>query len=314
MEDSTTVFNSKKRLLIGILLLMLAVMFAACGETEPEVPEEPEIPMVKITEAGVTDYWVIRSDFSKDTVTKASVKVRKTISEITGAEPGITTDWDKNPVYEHEIIVGETLREEGLAYTFDRIALGETGYVIKELDGKIYIVGGTEIGTSMAVDFFLDTFVKRGKDVEIPKDYEYIHYHEYDMTLYINMMELDDSWKIIVPRTDDKRLMAIAEKLRNALYDKCGAYLEIAAGKSQAKAFVISDEKPEQAGVHTIDVEGDRIVFRSSAATTVIACVDKFINMYITDKFGKYNFPADYKFLELGDYMIVRYPESKEKK
>ena len=314
MEDSFTVFNSKKRLLLGILLLMLAVILAACGETEPEVPEEPEIQSLKITEAGLSDYWVIRSDFSKDTVTKASVKVRKTIGEITGAELGITTDWDKNPTYEHEIIVGETLREEGLAYTFDRIALGETGYVIKELDGKIYIVGGTEIGTSMGVDFFLDTFVKRGKDVEIPKDYEYIHYHEYDMTLYINMMELDDSWKIVIPTDSDKRINAVAEKLRTGLYEKCGVYMNIVTGKSQAKAFVISDEKPQTAGVHTIDVEGDRIVFRSSATTGVAVCVDKFLSMYITEKFGKYNFPADYKFLELGDYMIVRYPESKEKK
>ncbi|MFQ9148426.1 MAG: hypothetical protein ACLR5G_09230 [Eubacteriales bacterium] len=50
-------------------------------------------------------------DFADSDGVKSAVSVRKRILEATGAELGITTDWEKNPVYEHEIIVGKPFRK-----------------------------------------------------------------------------------------------------------------------------------------------------------------------------------------------------------
>ncbi len=263
-----------------------------------------------IVKDGVTDFWVIRSDYTEGAEVQAAVAIRKAIGEATGVEPGITTDWEKNPVYEHEIIVGETLREE-TGYKIDRIALGETGYIIKEVDGKIYISGGMDPGTTLATEYFIDTFVKPGGDIKIPVGYEYIVYHQYDIPeLYINMNLVDESYKIVTPDSGGKTMLDAAEKLQAALYDKTGLMLEIVKGDTSAeKAFIITFEKPEIDGVHEMYVNGSSLILSSSSSQGPAACVDTFISMYLDGKTGKYNFPGDFHYLDLGDYIIINYPD-----
>lgn len=145
----------------------------------------PDVEKLCVAADGMSDFWVIRSDFADSDGVKSAVSVRKRILEATGSELGITTDWEKNPVYEHEIIVGKTLREnDGLH--IDRVALGETGYIIKEENGKIYIAGGSDKGTALGVEYFLENFVSADTGtVEIPVGFERVTYHKYDMSLYI---------------------------------------------------------------------------------------------------------------------------------
>lgn len=305
------------RVLIFIAIFILLFLFSACTETAEnngsaaeEQGETDDGEYLYIVKDGVTDFWVIRSDYTEGAEVQAAVSIRKAIGEAAGVEPGITTDWEKNPVYEHEIIIGETLREE-TGYKIDRIALGETGYIIKEVDGKIYISGGMDPGTTLATEYFIDTFVKPGGDIKIPVGYEYIVYHQYDIPeLYINMNLVDDSYKIVIPESSGKTILDAAEKLRNALYDKTGLMLEIVKGDTSAeKAFIITFEKPEIDGVHEMYVNGSSLILSSSSSQGPAACVDTFISMYLDGKTGKYNFPGDFHYLDLGDYIIVKYPE-----
>ncbi|MBE6611185.1 MAG: hypothetical protein E7632_01725 [Ruminococcaceae bacterium] len=286
-----------------LALLLVLICSVSCGEEE--------IPMLNVTSEGTTDFWVIRSDYSKDFITSLSVKLRRSIRDATGVEPGITTDWDKNPVYEHEIIVGETLREENIDFVIDRVELGETGYIIKESNGKIYIAGGTHAGTELAVNYFINNFVKAGEDVRIPVGYERIVYHEFDISeLYVNMNLVEEDWTIVIPADANNQIKDAAARMQAAIVEKCGMELAIVTGDASAhRAFILSSGKPEIDGVHSMRVDGDRFIMESSAKAGVGACADKFVSLYIRDKFGKYNFPADYRFMELGDYMIVKYPD-----
>ena len=113
-----------------IILILMATFSLGCG-SDGSAQDEPDVEKLCVAADGMSDFWVIRSDFADSDGVKSAVSVRKRILEATGAELGITTDWEKNPVYEHEIIVGKTLREN-YGLHIDRVALGETGYIIKE--------------------------------------------------------------------------------------------------------------------------------------------------------------------------------------
>ena len=300
-----------------IALLMCAILLTACSgdgetaetETETQAPEAPAY--VNITSAGQSDYYVIRSDNTKIRAeVNAAVSIRTAINEATGASVGISTDWEKNPVYEHEIIVGKTLRD-GLE--IDTTALGETGYIIKEVDGDIYICGGAATGIRLAADYFVQEFVKAGSDVVVPTGYERIVYHEFDITaLYVNMNRVDRSWKIVIPENAYPRVKDAAETLQSTIARKCGFDIEIVVGdESVPKAFVLSDTKPELNGMHTMHVDGSTFVFRSSASTGVAGCVQRFVDLYFSwGSRGKFNFPGDYEYLDLGDLMMVTYPDA----
>ncbi len=295
-----------------LAVLICAVLLTACSEPEV-VPEEPPTPeFVNITSAGTSDYYVIRSDSTNiKAEVDAAVTVRKEINAATGAEIGIATDWEKNPVYDHEIIVGKTLRD---GCDIDTTALGETGYLIKEVDGDIYICGGGVSGIRLAVDYFLQEFVNEGSDVVIPSGYERIVYHQFDIpALYINMNLVDKNWKIVIPENASPRVKQAAETLQATIASKCGFDLTVITGdESVPNAFILSAVKPEINGIHTMHVDDTRFIFRSSADTGTPGCAQRFMDLYLSrGTRGNFNFPGDYEYLDLGDYMMVTYPDSK---
>ena len=291
-----------------ILTLSLAFSLAACADAEPDEPEVTEVPMLCITDQGTTDFYIIRSDYSNQDVTSYAVKLRRALNEKSGAEVGISTDWEKNPVYEHEIIVGKTLREsEG---QFDRIELGKSGYIIKEENGRIFLIGGTDEGTSLAVDNFISEFVDSSDgSISVPVGYEYVVHHQYDIPgLYIEMKKLDASRTILIPENAGKKVSESAENLRQTIYDRTGLMLEIKRGSDANAAFVISDKKASADAVHEITVSDGKLIFTSSAKSGVSACVDIFVANYLKDKKGSINFPSDFRYFDLGDYIFVSYP------
>ena len=289
-----------------IILILTATFSLGCG-SGGSAQDEPDVEKLCVAADGMSDFWVIRSDFADSDGVKAAVSVRKRILEATGAELGITTDWEKNPVYEHEIIVGETLREnDGLQ--IDRVALGETGYIIKEENGKIYIAGGSNKGTELGVEYFLDNFVSADTGtVEIPIGFERVTYHKYDMSLYIAGKKLEKGLKISVPSAMTRDVSDAAARLRDAIYQKTGVMAEIVSDDPDAR-IILSGELPDIGGVFDIHVENNCLKFESSAASGLSGCVDKFIGLYISDKYGSYDFPDGYRYFDLGDFISVTYP------
>ena len=292
-------------------LILTLFTFAACQSSDEDDAPADDTEYLYIVKDGVSDFWVVRNDFASGVRVDAAVGIRRAIADATGVELGITTDWEKNPVYEHEILVGDTLREQ-TGYKVDRIALGESGYIIKEDGGKVYVSGGTDVGTKLAYEYFIANFVTGQTEVKIPVGYEYIVYHQYDIPeLYINMNLVDESYKILIPEGADKNVSDAADRLKQAIYQKTGLVLDIATGSASGKAFIISADPPEVQGVNEIYTDQSSLIFRSSAKKGVAACVDLFINSYLIDKYGGYNFPSDFRYFDLGDYIIVKYPDAK---
>ena len=304
-----------------ILALIMSILLIACTtdtksdtktNQKTEISGEIEADNIVVS-ADIPDreYFVIRSDYSGREETDAAVKLRKALEEYTQANIGILTDWEKNPVYEYEFIIGETLREKDENVTIDRIVLGETGFIINIVNNKVYLAGGDVLGTNMAVDYFIEKFVSGdGEDVVIPRTFSYIQYHQYDIPqLYIGGSLVTASHVIQCVENEN---MGLAEALRQSIYEKTGLWLEIVTGSNlngKNAAFILSDVEPEIKGIYQISVDRSSLVFATSASRGLDTCVESFILLYINDVFGAYSFESDFMYVDLGDYIIVTMPE-----
>ena len=307
-----------RKILSIIVLSVILILLAACNsETDSgskKVYTEEDTAANIVVSADITDYmfYVIRSDYSDREETEAAVRLRKSLAECTGAEIGITTDWEKNPVYEYEFIVGNTLREDTENVSIERKILGESGFVIKIIGNKIYLAGGDVKGTNMAVDYFMEKFItgNTSGEIIIPKSFDYIQYHQYDIPrFYIGGTMIDASYVIQCMNDRDMRL---AESLQESVYYKTGLWLDIVTASGRKNAFILSSVEPQIKGIYQITVEGSSIVFASSADRGLDTCIQSFISLYINDIYGAYSFESDFQYIDLGDYIIVTMPEGAE--
>ena len=176
-----------KSRIIGLLLLvamLCAVILPACGnqpaenpgttETAPETA--PEAEMILIAQPGVKSDWrVVRSDFSKDNVSRAAASVRSAlIGAYKGCEVTIKTDWE-DPV-EHEILIGKTNRPESSEILEQ---LDENEFIICMKGTKLVVIGDQDAGTIAATQYFLKEIMKYDPDskvcgtdkLDLPADY-----------------------------------------------------------------------------------------------------------------------------------------------
>ena len=310
-----------RKMLSIIVLSGILILFAACnsdtGNEVKKVYSEEDQAANIVVSADIPDriFYVIRSDYSERDETEAAVRLRKALAECTKAEIGITTDWEKNPIYEYEFIVGNTLREKTENVSIDRKVLGESGFIIKIVGNKIYLAGGNVAGTNKAVDYFTEKFItgNTSGEIIIPKSFDYIQYHQYDIPrFYIGGTLIDGSYVIHCMENENIRL---AEMIQETIYQKTGLWMDIITGNSlngRNAAFVLSNVEPKIKGIYQITVDGSSIVFATGADRGLDTCIQSFIQLYLVDVYGAYSFESDFQYIDLGDYIIVTMPEGAE--
>lgn len=149
-----------RRFIAAVLTLIIAFLpLSACSSSEADAEAAEPLPIVT---AGVTGYVVVRNDLyeSSNPIVKAAVRLRNAISEVTGADMQIKTDWDgtEDNTARKEILVGDTNRQESK----DALAkLADDQFIIKVFgDGtKIVVTGKTERGTDAAIDYLCQTYL-----------------------------------------------------------------------------------------------------------------------------------------------------------
>ena len=184
-----------RNLLLILFFCMTFVMFgcnadlsdAPDTDTEPAVQAEP----IRIVGEGAPEYVIVRGDTASDRETAAAVLVRKYLEKC-GVTVKITTDWEKNPVSEYEIVVGSTLRAATEDCEMpDAHSLGEEGYYIKTVGSRIYMEGGSPAATYAAAERFLTEFFGYSGDentaspaesVSIAGNYEIIEKQQFAVT------------------------------------------------------------------------------------------------------------------------------------
>lgn len=299
----TIFLKSFTPLLILILLCSCTNSISESAETSAETASAEPDALV-ISGDIIEDLAIIRSDTCSESVTKAAVNVKKAVEEALGSTVKISTDWKKNPTYKYEIIVGSTLREETENFSIDKIELGEKGYTVRVSGNKIFIVGGSDTGSVKAAEYFIENIIKEGS-FEIPFDYEYSKYQEYDIPV-IQINGNDSKKYPIICSSADKKA---AESLRDSIYSKSGVWHEIIENgdESTDNAIILSSAKPEADGIISVSVRGNSLLFENSSSMGLSGCVNLFLQKYIYKSFGGINFPAGFEFVDLGDYIIVNY-------
>lgn len=239
----------KKGLALLLCLIMLAAALAACGDSAPNTPADstsdtassntsdtasdtsagttgeavPSQPGLElISDDLTTDYVIIRSEDASDVLTSAISRLTATLRAM-GISIKIQTDWERNKVHEHEIIIGETTREGEDFFTVDRLALGSRGYILRAVGEKLLITGGNDDSTRAAVEYFISTIPARG-GMHLPEDYMY----SYSPTASLFDVKYGDrklsEFTISVPAGDELCRRA-AVTLRRQLFAASGVLL-----------------------------------------------------------------------------------------
>ncbi len=121
-------------------------------ELYPDPFADEITPDFYLVEDGVSDYVIVHAADASDTVIRAVSELQSYIGQISGAELPIVLDTEEPAA--HEIIVGKTNRET--EEQFDREALGLDGFVIKIDTEKVWIIGGSELGSLYGAYTFLE--------------------------------------------------------------------------------------------------------------------------------------------------------------
>ena len=128
-----------------IVLLLLLSVILSCKNTDH----------ISLVSNGSSDYKIVVSA-DADSITRfAALELQKYIKTITGSEIGISDE--SSPRQELEIIIGNYsgLKEAGINID----GINEDGFIIKTVDKKLYIAGGTEKGTMYGVYSFLEKYL-----------------------------------------------------------------------------------------------------------------------------------------------------------
>jgi len=214
----------KKRtisVVLAVLFVLSSMLLAACGEKE--------IPVVymDLIAGTETNYVVMRGDTSSSAETESAIKLRKAISETTGIDIMIETDWVKrnDPIPEtgFEILVGKTNRPES---DISALGLTDKDFYIGRIGDRIVIRGLNDATTDQAVDYFITNYVVDGK-VTIPENLNLLWRFQYPASaITINGSSIEE-YQIVYAVDDYGFGKATAETLQASIQELSGKVVPI---------------------------------------------------------------------------------------
>ncbi len=191
-----------RSLLVLLSLALMLTLFAACDNSKPNDNEDPkdsdsesesehstetsddapQVPTYALVSDGSTEYSIVTSALASDEIVNAANALKRVFKNKTDTDIEVKTDRynTANPNYvfpKYEILIGDTNRpeseqcSEGLAYD---------DYVIKIINGKIVVLGGSDSATVAGVEKLKEYIT--GKNIDICDGQIDVYYdHEYDV-------------------------------------------------------------------------------------------------------------------------------------
>lgn len=289
-------------------------------DTVPEEPEVPAVPDVLLAGEGAPQYTIIRSDEADQTEVSTAVFLRKYLDKC-GVKAKVSTDWEKNPVSEYEIVVGDTLRddaEEGLDLAPYLKRVGQEGFVITVAGSRIYITGGSVAATQNAVEYFLTEFFGYSGDpdsavtagnVSLPGDYFLLKGRENPITSLSlgdkNLARYRLAWDDALT---DEVGQAAAETIQQKLFHDAGVWLGIAGDSESAAAPVILLSGTGEKNTFSAAADnGNLILLGDSTGIDHMRGFARLYDKYIRGNTGEVKLAADLYFeAKLPEYITYR--------
>ena len=307
------------KILLLVLCLTLAIGLFACdsdetggGEGEGEGTgngggqNDSEIVLVENNVAKFQ--FVLATGVSGDdrsTVTNLIAQLRKLGVQI--SDPVSHTDAGK--VADCEIIIGTDVKNRDEKYVISKYDLGDEGYVVRAVDNKVLVAGGSEKMTGNAIKYLIEQLfgiTKRTESFEnfkLEKNFEYLKETQYLIkSIKIGEREISD-YTLIVDLTNSANFsMDYIEKFRSKLYEKAGYWLASSntanAGKYNNKFVIRLVEDAGEDGFRAYATENDFII-ECAYANAFNTAFTKVIDKLIFTKTGDIVIPANYNETEV---------------
>ncbi|MBE6560745.1 MAG: hypothetical protein E7662_06440 [Ruminococcaceae bacterium] len=276
----------KKRWVTVILPVILILLMSGCGNT-PDTPDTTDTPRLMIIGEGAPEYVIVRPDGAKGAELDAVMLVRDALTEA-GKKLKITTDWEKNPVSEYEIVIGDTLRaanDPAMPLTVRDV--GEKGCFIRVSGSRIYICGGSPDATVQAAQHFVSTFCgSQTGSVSVPADYEHIVRQSYAISsVSVGGKDLRE-FRIVPEDTLEKAHgKAWAKAVQSFFYENTGIYMEIAsAADADAPALIL---RGGSGGIFSVSADGGNLIFSAGISAAYERGWNRFVSDQLTGVSGE---------------------------
>ena len=299
----------KHRILSLLAAAVLLLSLAACNSAPAEGTEDTTTvaeettaapaPDVVLASGGVTQYSILRADEGSKAATENAILLRKYM-EACGLKPKITTDWEKNPVSDYEIVLGDTTRSAEVG--IDIHALGDEGYTIRTVGTKLYIVGGSDASTTVALEKFMTDFLGYTgdptvgtaiTDLTIPGGYNDTVVQSYALEkITVDGTDLRE-FVLVAP---DRNMKKIAEQVQARLYAAGGIWLEIVETATDGHNILFLSEAASKPENFEVTVEKGNLVMRSSVNNGVARGIGGFLGELLRNASGTLTLDAKYKY------------------
>ncbi len=215
-----------------------------------------------------------------------------------------------------EILIGE-VKSRGDKYNIDKYSLGNDGYVIKMVDSKIIVVGGSSDALTTAVETLFDDILTYDEDADslgtlyMEEDQQIDETQEYNITaLKVNGADMRGYTIAINVLKQEHKDAAL--KLQSTIYDRTGYWFEIVdeddADLTKSIYFKSVDPVAGEGGFKVLALENGQLAFECMYENKLAAAIEEFITKkIILVREGEINFTGNSIFTY--DISVLKYED-----
>ena len=305
------------KILIFTLCALICLGFFGCDTSVPDnsvtEPSDDEgtgenenlhIDEIAFIENNVANFtFVFASDVSGDLRGEVySLTDRLRSLGVNISEPVNHTDYEA--VTECEIIIGVSVKNREDKYSVNPYELGDDGYVVKAIDKKLVIAGGTSKMTEKAFEYFKEHVLSITDETNsfaslyVKKDFEELKLTEYSISsVKIGERELSEYTILLdIEKASDYNTDDIRYFKRN-LYRKTGYALDVGyiekAGNYKNRFIIRCTDDAGEDGFRAYATDSDFII-ECSYVNAFTKTFIKFIDELIFGRTGDIVIPADF--------------------
>ncbi|MBQ8290123.1 MAG: hypothetical protein IJY01_04575 [Clostridia bacterium] len=319
-----------KKILKGLLLIILSLacvlsLLACTGGGEPDDTDEPSEPTYPEDDIPLEGLVLIRKNVAQFKVVIASgagSEGRRAAGELVDRLRALDIEIadaveDKNAaeISECEIIIGVGAKNrDGCAVQASE--LGDMGYLIKAVGGRIVIAGGTPTLTRKTVKDFIEdqlgiteNTVSR-RNVAVPKDLNIFVPTDYNIDK-ITVAGNDLAGYVIACDENDEAVYPdLVNKVKNKIFSASGYNLSIVDNRnvaSGAKQIIVRTVEDAGEGGFRVLVDGSNLVIEASLSTMFASAVDEFLSASLNGTKALLAFGSDYTYTK--NILTVKYAD-----
>ena len=297
-----------KKLFFLLLTISLVISLAACESGCKHADENKDGICDKCEEALeykveninlIDDEGNVNFQFvlSKSIDSSARLAIKELVLDLedAGIEVDMVDETDEDLAIDCEVLVGD-VESRGSIYHVDGHSLGNKGYVIKIVDGKIIINGGSPSALKDAIDIFIEDILTFDGDeiwditMGANQQVEEIQ-SDYAITS-LKLLGNDMRGYTLAVDTANNLYLTAAKNIQDTVYKRTGYYFEIVELKNAGEKSVVLKSIDRIYGENSFKVSasGTQLLIECAFENKLIDTVSAFLTITFVQGEGDINF------------------------